>query len=95
LKWITDTAGKIERLVSAGWFWSGGDPEAIGALPRQRIWVDAFERSEMMTTYKGDLQILQPPVDWQLEGSSAWVNLMTGRDRVATAGWSGAPKVEG
>ena len=48
-----------------------------------------------MTTYKDELHILQPPVDWQLEGSSAWVNLMTGRDKVAAAGWSGDPKAEG
>jgi len=59
------------------------------------IWVDAFERSATMTTYKDELHILQPPVDRQLEGSSAWINLMTGRDKVATAGWSDAPKTEG
>jgi hypothetical protein len=41
------------------------------------------------------LHVLQPPVDRQLEGSSAWVNLMTGADKVSTAGWSDSPKVEG
>ncbi len=54
------------------------------------IWVQAYERSRAMTTYRDDLRILQPPVDRQLEGSSAWVNLMTGRDKVTTAGWSDA-----
>jgi len=58
------------------------------------IWVDAYDRSRMMTTYRDDLRILQPPVDRRLEGTSAWVNLMTGADRVATAGWSGSTKVE-
>ncbi|MCB9792849.1 MAG: SUMF1/EgtB/PvdO family nonheme iron enzyme [Alphaproteobacteria bacterium] len=28
--------------VPAGWFISGGDPEAADGLPRRRIWVDAF-----------------------------------------------------
>lgn len=31
-----------ERFVTAGWFWFGGDPEAQGSFPRQRIWVDSF-----------------------------------------------------
>ena len=59
------------------------------------IWVEAFERSQRMTTYKDELHILQPPVDRQLEGSSAWVNLMTGKDRVTTAGWGDTPKAGG
>jgi hypothetical protein len=58
-------------------------------------WVDAFERAEAMTTYKNELHILQPPVDQQLVRSSAWVNLMTGRDKVAVAGWKDAPEAEG
>lgn len=32
----------FERYIPAGWFWSGGDPEAPGALPRQRVWVPSF-----------------------------------------------------
>ncbi|MCK6504794.1 formylglycine-generating enzyme family protein [Myxococcota bacterium] len=31
-----------ERLVTGGWFWFGGDAEAQGSFPRQRIWVDSF-----------------------------------------------------
>jgi hypothetical protein len=58
------------------------------------IWVDAYDRSLMMTTYKDELYILQPPVDRRLEGSSAWVNLMTGADKVQVAGWSDAPEAE-
>ena len=30
---------------------------------------------------------LRPPVDNQLEGTSSWQNLLTGRDRVVPAGW--------
>jgi formylglycine-generating enzyme required for sulfatase activity len=32
----------FECYVPGGWFWTGGDPEALGALPRQRIWVPDF-----------------------------------------------------
>jgi len=32
----------FERFVPAGWFTSGGDAQAPGSLPRQRLWVDDF-----------------------------------------------------
>jgi serine/threonine-protein kinase len=34
--------GPDEVLVPAGWFLAGGDPEATSALPRRRLWADAF-----------------------------------------------------
>ena len=37
-----DSMEASERLVSAGWFWFSGDAEALGSIPRQRLWVDAF-----------------------------------------------------
>jgi len=58
------------------------------------IWVDAYDRSQMMTTYRDDLLIVQPPVDRRLEGSSAWVNLMTGADKARPAGWGDAREAE-
>jgi formylglycine-generating enzyme required for sulfatase activity/tRNA A-37 threonylcarbamoyl transferase component Bud32 len=32
--------GPDDCLVPAGWFWSGGDPEAMESLPRRRLWCD-------------------------------------------------------
>ncbi len=32
----------FERYIPAGWFMSGGDANAPGSLPRQRLWVDDF-----------------------------------------------------
>lgn len=32
--------GADDCLVPAGWFWSGGDPEALDGLPRRRLWCD-------------------------------------------------------
>ena len=31
-----------ECYVPAGWFWSGGDDEALDPLPRRRLWSDGF-----------------------------------------------------
>ncbi len=58
------------------------------------IWVDAYDRTQMMTTYRDELHIIQPPVDRRLMKSSAWVNLMTGADKVEVAGWGDEPKAE-
>ena len=60
-------------------------------LPEMRcVWVEAYERSLVMTQYGRYLRILQPPVDHQLEGTSAWVNLLTGADRLPLPGWPAA-----
>jgi serine/threonine-protein kinase len=32
--------GADDCLVPAGWFWSGGDAEAVESLPRRRLWCD-------------------------------------------------------
>jgi Uncharacterized conserved protein len=50
--------GAGERLVPAGWFVSGGDPEASGALPRQRVWVDAFSMAVRPVTNREYLAFL-------------------------------------
>jgi serine/threonine protein kinase/formylglycine-generating enzyme required for sulfatase activity len=34
--------GPDDIYVPAGWTWIGGDPEALQALPRARVWVDGF-----------------------------------------------------
>lgn len=45
------------------------------------VWVEAYERSGKMPRYGEGLCDLQPMVDWRLEGTSAWINLITGADR--------------
>jgi hypothetical protein len=45
------------------------------------IWTQAWERSQKMRIYGEDMHLLQPPVDWRLEGTSAWINALTGADR--------------
>jgi hypothetical protein len=34
-----------------------------------------------MPIYGDGMSLLQSPVDWRLEGTSAWVNMLTGKDR--------------
>ena len=50
--------GPEEMYVPAGWFWCGGDPEAWGAFPKQRVWVDAFVVSKFPVTNRDYLSFL-------------------------------------
>ncbi len=50
------------------------------------VWVDAYERSLKMPLYGQEIRVEQPPVNWQLEGTSSWINNLTGADRRATEG---------
>jgi len=51
------------------------------------VWVQAYERSLKMPLYGSELILIQPPVDRRLEGTSAWINMLTGADRKAPEGW--------
>ena len=53
------------------------------------IWVTAHTRS-MGLFWPEEFHDLRPPVDWSLEGSSSWVNALTGRDR-ATGAYDAEP----
>ncbi len=58
------------------------------------VWLKAYERSERMPGWRGHIDDLRPPVDNRLKGTSAWVNLITGRDRQLPAGWAAGADVE-
>ena len=45
------------------------------------VWVDAYERSLRMPIWGGEILTEQPPVNWQLKGTSSWINLLTDVDR--------------
>lgn len=65
-----------EVYVPAGWFWSGGDPRALEALPRRRVWVDAFAISRFHVTNRDYLAFLDDLVargaDAQAEEHLPW-----------------------
>ena len=51
------------------------------------VWVQAYERSQKMPVFGHEMLMIQPPVNRQLEGDSAWVNMLTGVDKEVPTGW--------
>ncbi|MBS1253458.1 MAG: hypothetical protein MAG451_02507 [Anaerolineales bacterium] len=51
------------------------------------VWGEAYERSLDMSVYGHEMTMLQPPVNRRLEGTSAWVNMLTGVDKEVPEGW--------
>lgn len=45
------------------------------------VWLVAYKQS-LRLPWPEELHDLRPPVDWRLQGSSSWVNLITGRDKI-------------
>ena len=58
------------------------------------VWLKAVARSERLPVWRGHIDELRPPLDNGLMGSSAWLNLITGRDRRPPAGWKPRRDVE-
>jgi hypothetical protein len=54
---------------------------------RRCVWVQAWERGHV-GSYAHELSILQPPVDYRLQGSSAWLNMIDGVDANPPKGWA-------
>jgi hypothetical protein len=65
-----------------------GNCEVIPEMPC--VWVQAWERSQSMVFYANDIQVLQPPVNRALQGSSSWINLVEKRDVQMPKGWDAA-----
>lgn len=51
------------------------------------VWVEAFERSQKMGRHGADILAIQPPLNRQLQGRSAWINQLEGIDTQTQAGW--------
>jgi hypothetical protein len=57
-------------------------------VPSMRcVWVEAWERAHHMPGHGGELHNLVPPLNWQLQGTSAWVNDFAGVADARPAGW--------
>jgi hypothetical protein len=58
-------------------------------IPSMRcVWVQAYERTGSMPDYGRDILHVLPPLNRQLEGTSAWINDFTGISKTNQAGWS-------
>ena len=64
-----------------------GHCEVIPEMPC--VWVQAWERSRKMPIYGSDILKVLPPLNRQLEGTSAWLNDLAGISQKLPAGWSG------
>ena len=56
---------------------------------KECVWVTAYARSQRLP-WPEEIHDLRPPVDWSLQGSASWVNLLTGRDQIVS-GCAGEP----
>jgi len=52
------------------------------------VWVEAYERTKKMPIYGHEMSFLQPPVNRRLEGTSAWINMLTGVDKKVPVEWN-------
>jgi hypothetical protein len=58
------------------------------------VWVKAYERSDRLPLWRGQIDQLRPPVDNSLKGTSSWANLISGRDREVPSGWTASGDVD-
>jgi hypothetical protein len=67
---------------------ANGHCEIVPEMPC--VWVQAWERSTKMGDMGREIFWLQPPVNRRLEGTSAWVNMLTGADQELPPDWEPA-----
>lgn len=51
------------------------------------VWVQAWDRAKRMPTHGKEILKVLPPLDFQLEGTSAWVNDFSGEALKVPPGW--------
>ena len=52
------------------------------------VWVEAYQRNQLMTRYGRQFASLQPPMNNQLKGTSSWINMFHGIDSSLPEGWT-------
>jgi methylene-tetrahydrofolate reductase-like protein len=51
------------------------------------VWVQAWEGSRKLPLWRDHMEHVERPVDWRLQETSSWENLVTRRDRYVPDGW--------
>jgi hypothetical protein len=59
---------------------------------RPCVWVQAWEGSRRLPVWRGHMSRVNAPVDWRLQETSSWANLLSGRDRRVPRGWEEAER---
>ncbi len=89
------TCPKTLRNGPCGGVRENGNCEVI---PEMRcVWTKAYERTvslPMPKVWKEEYNDLRPPLDNQLQGSSAWINLFIGRAAQTPAGWAATEQAD-
>ncbi|PZC45715.1 MAG: Methylene-tetrahydrofolate reductase C terminal [Chloroflexi bacterium] len=52
------------------------------------VWVNAWERSKQMSVHGSKINVIMAPLDRRLQGTSAWVNELSGRMEIIQDEWS-------
>jgi len=84
------TCPKTLRNGPCGGVREDGGCEVVPEM--QCVWLKAERRARtlpMPRHWKDGLEHLRPPVDNTLQGTSSWLNLISGRDKQTPAGWRG------
>ncbi len=83
-------------LVPAGWFWSGGDPDAADGLPLRRLWVDALVVKRTPVTLRQYLAFLDDLVEQEgVEEALRWAPRPNLGRQADTAELEGVALVDG
>jgi hypothetical protein len=80
------TCPKNMRNGPCGGVRPDGHCEILPEMPC--VWVQAWERSQHMPVFGDSILQALPPLDRRLQGTSAWINDLTGLSRRVPAGWS-------
>jgi hypothetical protein len=51
------------------------------------VWVQAWEGSRKLPLWRDHIEHVERPVDWRLQETSSWENLLPRRDRHVPDGW--------
>jgi hypothetical protein len=54
---------------------------------RPCVWVQAWQRANTMPIYGHEIFHVQPPVNYRLQGSSAWINHLHNPQAISQPGW--------
>ncbi len=83
---------KNERNGPCGGVRPNGNCEVFPDKPC--VWVQGVERAQHLPLWREHIYELHPPVNWRLQNTSSWVNLLTGADQVHPTGWDAADTAE-